>query len=232
MMSSPRSTSVPGLIKGAILLPFKLTSYVALEPIATGLLLFTLTKAPREVRDVALRALQRAGITASNLNNITTPLKYLLAAGILRRLHHALNRFAENYYHLRPQGELWKFGDEKLSELIMITGGCSGFGALMTKGFVGKARVVIIDVQDQPDDLKRERDCPSTMEFTDGDTVPGVSFYRCDITDRLAIQKMAATIREEHGDPSVLINNAGIGNWLQSNALQILTMLQEQMRRC
>lgn len=42
-----------------------------------------------------------------------------------------------------------------------------------------------------------------------------VHFYKCDLTDTAATKAVAATIREKHGDPSVLINNAGIGKILQ-----------------
>ena len=41
--------------------------------------------------------------------------------------------------------------------------------------------------------------------------VPEVYYYKCDITDSAAVIAVAASIRERHGNPSVLINNAGIG---------------------
>lgn len=41
--------------------------------------------------------------------------------------------------------------------------------------------------------------------------VPGVHYYHLDVTDFAAIESTAETIRREHGDPTVLINNAGIG---------------------
>ena len=214
-MASSQSTSIAGLARGTILLPFRLASNVALEPIATGLLLYALTKAPTEIRDALLRTAQGAGIQPRHLASIITPLKALFAIGIFRRLGRALNQYAENYYHFRPQGQPWKFGDEKLSELVLITGGCSGFGALMTKGFVGKARVIIIDVLDQPEDLKRRYldHCDFTQLILT--TVPGVHYYLCDLTDTAAITRVANTIRREHGNPSVLINNAGIGAYAE-----------------
>jgi NAD(P)-dependent dehydrogenase (short-subunit alcohol dehydrogenase family) len=41
--------------------------------------------------------------------------------------------------------------------------------------------------------------------------VPGVYYYQLDVTDFGAIESTAETIRREHGDPTVLINNAGVG---------------------
>lgn len=39
----------------------------------------------------------------------------------------------------------------------------------------------------------------------------GVHYYKCDLTDTDAIVSISAQIRNAHGTPSVLINNAGIG---------------------
>jgi all-trans-retinol dehydrogenase (NAD+) len=41
-------------------------------------------------------------------------------------------------------------------------------------------------------------------------SVSGVHYYHLDLTDFEAIESTAETIRREHGDPTVLINNAGI----------------------
>ena len=39
----------------------------------------------------------------------------------------------------------------------------------------------------------------------------GVSFYQCDISSVPQVRNVAARIRENHGHPTMLINNAGIG---------------------
>lgn len=39
-----------------------------------------------------------------------------------------------------------------------------------------------------------------------------VSFYQCDLTSHDAVRKAADALRSDHGSPSVLVNNAGIGN--------------------
>ena len=65
------------------------------------------------------------------------------------------NRLALNYGHLRKQGVPWDFqGDGK--ETILVSGGCSGFGLEMVKLFAErtKARLVVLDIQELPDDLK------------------------------------------------------------------------------
>ena len=41
--------------------------------------------------------------------------------------------------------------------------------------------------------------------------MPGVHFYRCDVTDTPAVEDLCTEIRQTHGEATVLINNAGIG---------------------
>lgn len=41
--------------------------------------------------------------------------------------------------------------------------------------------------------------------------MPGVYFYRCDLADTARVEEVCKEIKREHGDVSVLINNAGIG---------------------
>lgn len=43
-------------------------------------------------------------------------------------------------------------------------------------------------------------------------TAPNQYYYQVDITSSEAIGKFATQLRHEHGDPTVLINNAGVGN--------------------
>jgi NAD(P)-dependent dehydrogenase (short-subunit alcohol dehydrogenase family) len=42
--------------------------------------------------------------------------------------------------------------------------------------------------------------------------VPDVHYYQCDITDTPAVGATCDAIRQSHGHPTVLINNAGIAN--------------------
>lgn len=53
-----------------------------------------------------------------------------------------------------------------------------------------------------------------------------IRYYHCDVTSHGAIQDAADAIRSDLGSPSILINNAGIGN-----AFTILDIPQENLRR-
>lgn len=39
-----------------------------------------------------------------------------------------------------------------------------------------------------------------------------MAFYRCDITNSSSIKTVAEQIRAQHGHPTVLVNNAGVGH--------------------
>ncbi|RVX75506.1 hypothetical protein B0A52_00859 [Exophiala mesophila] len=182
--------AVTGLIK----LPLGVVKYAAAEPLFTGSLLFALTRAPEKYRLKLLSLLQERGLSAARIATLVKSLKYLLAIGVARRANQALNNLALNYWHLRKPGAPFQFGARK-EEIVLITGGCSGFGYEMVKSFSKFARVVIFDVLPMPAELEK---------------LPGVHYYKVDLTDFPAIESAAEQVRREHGDPSVLINNAGI----------------------
>lgn len=78
----------------------------------------------------------------------------------------------------------------------MVTGGCSGIGLLMATEFAKMGtKVAVMDLAS-----------PKT-------TLPhGIQFFQCDVTSPSQIQVAATEIRKAVGEPTVLINNAGIGS--------------------
>ncbi|PWY99087.1 NAD(P)-binding protein [Testicularia cyperi] len=84
-------------------------------------------------------------------------------------------------------------------QVIVITGGASGIGLQTAKRFAAKgAKVVTIDLQK----ADYGSDAPPANIFP----------YICDISSADALTKVAKSIRYIHGDPTVLINNAGLTN--------------------
>ncbi|CAG8237219.1 unnamed protein product [Penicillium salamii] len=82
------------------------------------------------------------------------------------------------------------------AELILLTGGTSGIGKQVMEDLSKTGvRVVILDINEPNFTL------PSN-----------VSFYKANITNSADIAAVAKTIRENHGDPTVLVNNAGVGH--------------------
>ncbi|CAI7639720.1 unnamed protein product [Penicillium glandicola] len=81
-------------------------------------------------------------------------------------------------------------------ELILLTGGCSGIGKQVMEDLARTGvRVIILDINEPTFTLPAN-----------------VTFYKANITSSADIALVASTIRENHGEPTVLINNAGVGH--------------------
>ncbi|KAF2238243.1 putative short-chain dehydrogenase/reductase family protein [Viridothelium virens] len=79
-------------------------------------------------------------------------------------------------------------------EVVVITGGASGLGLLLAETFgMRGASVAVLDLKEQ-------------------DEAKGVSFYKCDVSERCELEDVANRITDELGTPTILINNAGVVN--------------------
>ncbi|KAF9698196.1 hypothetical protein EKO04_003486 [Ascochyta lentis] len=184
------------------------------EPLFTGGLLYLLTRGPPHLRARLLAPFQSTLPIFSNtpkgvarVATFITLLKILTTAGVLRRINQALNRLAWNNWSLSRSGVGWVFGPAK-QEVVLITGGSSGFGYEMVRSFSKHARVIAIDVSSFPTEL---------------DTLPGVHFYQCDITDTSALEALCGQIRKEHGTTS----NAESQKLLQVNLFSHMVLIRE-----
>ncbi|KAL3466296.1 hypothetical protein BJX64DRAFT_250543 [Aspergillus heterothallicus] len=115
-------------------------------------------------------------------------LKILASLAVLRRLNAFLNQRALN------NGVADSYDWNR--EVVVLTGGSNGIGRQVAKLLGSKGvKVAILDIA-PPTDASA---LPSTVRF-----------HKCDITSPSAIAEVAATIRATMGEPTVLINNAGI----------------------
>ena len=147
--ASSAVASLTGLIKRA-----------AFEPILTGPLLLILTRGPENLRQPLQRFLLKPFASDRNDLNlvrvayIVKTLKWLFAFGLAARVNDILTVWAQNHWRWSKPGVPWDFDARNKKEIAVVTGGCSGFGYLTVKGLVGKMKVVVLDVQDLPEDLK------------------------------------------------------------------------------
>jgi hypothetical protein len=128
------------------------------EPLLTGALLYVLTRGPVHVRERLLEPFRGNVLAgekgAARLATFITFLKYLTGFNIAKKINSALNALAWNNWSLGRSGAPFKFGPNK-EELVIITGGSSGFGYEMVKDFAKIARVVALDISDFPPELAR-----------------------------------------------------------------------------
>lgn len=88
------------------------------------------------------------------------------------------------------------FGDS----LVVITGAGSGIGRATAVEFAkAGADVIVTDI-----------DLPSAQE-TAAMIGPAATAYKLDVTNESAVRRLADQVALEHGVPSVVVNNAGIG---------------------
>ncbi|GFF88601.1 hypothetical protein CNMCM6936_004114 [Aspergillus lentulus] len=84
-------------------------------------------------------------------------------------------------------------------EVVVLTGGSNGIGRRIAQLLGDRGtKVAILDIHPPQEDQGR--------------LPPTVRFHKCDITSPSAIAAVAADIRATLGEPTVLINNAGVCN--------------------
>ena len=106
--------------------------------------------------------------------------------GVLRWLNNFLNR------RTLSNGVSDEYDWSK--EIVVATGGSDGIGKEVVKMLAASnIKVAVLDVQ------------PLTYEAP-----PSVKYFQCDITSSSAIAKAASEIRSEIGEPTVLMNIAGV----------------------
>ncbi|KAK9465168.1 putative oxidoreductase,short chain dehydrogenase [Lipomyces arxii] len=168
------------------------------QPLLTGATLFVLTKK----QSCLAKVMSPSAIARITTNAIVKTVGVLFAIGLLRVFNHTMTRRAVN----NKLKDEWKYGEE----IIVITGGSGGIGeSIALKMAPYSKAVIVLDLM------------PSGNKLPDN-----IYFYQCDITDPLMVINVANKIRQNHGDPTVLINNAGT-----SSSQYILDMDEELYRR-
>ncbi len=86
---------------------------------------------------------------------------------------------------------------------ILITGGASGIGRGLTERFIEERNTVIIcgRRENALEEIKKD--------------FPEVITYRCDLSKSEERESLYSWIEKEHSDLSVLVNNAGVQNWME-----------------
>jgi hypothetical protein len=146
-------------VSSAVASAIGLIKRAAFEPILTGPLLLVLTRGPTRLRRPLLQLLKLFASDGRDSSlvrvaYITKTLKWLFVLGLTARVNDILTAWAAGHWRWRKQGVPWSFDEPTKKEIAVVTGGCSGFGLLTVRGLAGKMKVVVLDVQDLPEELK------------------------------------------------------------------------------
>ncbi|KAI1082793.1 dehydrogenase/reductase SDR family member 8 [Whalleya microplaca] len=80
------------------------------------------------------------------------------------------------------------------NEIAVVTGGAGGIGGHVVRLLAEQGlKVVVLDIQ------------PMTFEAG-----PNVYYFKCDLTSTANLAEVANQIRDEVGEPTILVNNAGV----------------------
>ncbi|ETS79108.1 hypothetical protein PFICI_08961 [Pestalotiopsis fici W106-1] len=125
-------------------------------------------------------------LRARHMEYEETPMRVTIAWAIVVTFLWLLNKFSHKLaYGMHREVDLSE-------EVIVITGGASGLGLLIAEVYgMRGATVAVLDVAE--------------LESTD---VRGITYYKCDITDKEQISRVRKEIERDLGLPTVLINNA------------------------
>lgn len=147
-------------VSSAVASAIALIKRAAFEPTLTGPLLLILTQGPERLRQPLQQFLlkpfasDRYDRDLVRVAYIVKTLKWLFALGLAARVNDILTAWAVNHWRLRKQGVPWNFDERIKKEIAVVTGGCSGFGLLTVKGLARHMKVVALDVQDLPEELR------------------------------------------------------------------------------
>ncbi|KAL8631110.1 hypothetical protein Q9189_003144 [Teloschistes chrysophthalmus] len=139
-------------------------------------------------------------------------LKVLVYFGVIRWLNDLLSTSALNNWTSSKY--------EWSKEIVVITGGSGGIGKSIALLLAEKgATIAILDVQPLTFEPRIATPEPFSIPcrgiFTDTSFLaPNIHFYSCDITSPSAVSDTASSIRSSFGNPTILINNAGIASGL------------------
>ena len=184
--------------------------------IAAGSILYLLVRCPPALEPYIGRLLGHLPARLARPLLITL-FKTLFSIGLVHKISSTLSSVALNNWRWTSDRGRWDWPNE----IAVVTGGCSGIGEEIVRSLARNGiKVVVLDVQDQPERLKKGKQWPDRASWS-GSHFPvlrhvptDIALYvRCDVTDPESVQSAAASIKKQLGSsPSILVNNAGIGH--------------------
>ncbi|KIW83625.1 hypothetical protein Z517_02871 [Fonsecaea pedrosoi CBS 271.37] len=146
----------------------------------------------QEVLDISESLISRLPGLLQRVLRSPVAQKGFIAWIVWRVLKSASNRYSQLKVNNFTLQKPW----DPTRELVVLTGGSSGIGYCIAQDLVAIGlRVAILDIQEPL------RGLPTNAYF-----------YRVDLTSSADVKKAAGLIRKDHGQPTILVNNAGVGH--------------------
>jgi all-trans-retinol dehydrogenase (NAD+) len=126
----------------------------------------------------------------------TNPYKWvarLFWFGLFKNLNRALNRYVRNHGEWRADKPNWK------KEVVVITGGAAG---------IGKATVEILSHEKRAKIAVLDMAPPTYAPAPRG--APEILYFKVDVSNKEEVHKVAEEIRAKLGEPTILMNCAGV----------------------
>ena len=93
-----------------------------------------------------------------------------------------------------------------LNKTAVVTGASAGIGAAIVKDFIS-AGINVVRLDKSLTNLK-----PNA-----GKSPAKVYSFKCDVSDQKSVKETFKLIEEELGTVNILINNAGVGRWIDTS---------------
>ncbi|CAI7599273.1 unnamed protein product [Penicillium pancosmium] len=140
----------------------------------------------------------------SNIMHASAAFKMFAAFSSLLVVYYIHSKISEKVLNNYQVSEPWV----SENELVLLTGGNGGIGKQIMEDLSERGvRVVILDIQRPTAKLPKN-----------------VIFYETDITSAASLSDVATFIRETHGDPTIIVNNAGVfyhGSILEKSEIEL-----------
>lgn len=157
----------------------------ALQPLFTIPVLAYILRQPDQFKSLLARNL--GTVPAGTVQAVKNTLGVLAVLGLIIRSSKWLSKRAANNWTVDKTFDPAK-------EIVVVTGGSQGLGLAITQSFAARGvRVAVLD--------KHKPKVPLPDNAT---------FFQADVVDWQAVNLAAERIRKDIGDPTVVVNNAGI----------------------
>ncbi|UZJ54273.1 hypothetical protein CBS101457_003593 [Exobasidium rhododendri] len=130
--------------------------------------------------------------SSTNLNRWIARLFWFV---LVKNVNRGLNRFVRNHGEWQADKPNWK------EEVVVITGGAAGIGKATVEvlSHEKKAKIAVLDMAP-----------PSYAPAPPG--APDILYFKTDVSNKEQVHAAAEEIRKKWGEPTILMNCAGIAN--------------------